>query len=120
MGDGDRTPEADGGNSSPWLGFVPGALNALPLLPAGTEVPGSCPGAGGEHGPVYPTAPLTKSLKWSFERQALEIKGSDDRYEIHPCLLSDSLLRQRPSSVSHLPVCVTVVVAALNINVKGY
>lgn len=64
--------------------------------------------------------PVTRWLKWSFERQALEIKGSDDCCEIHPCLLSDGLLHQRPSSVSHIPVCVTGVVAALNINIKGY
>lgn len=28
-----------------------------------------------------------KEAEWPFERQALEIKGSDDRYEIRPCLL---------------------------------
>lgn len=61
-----------------------------------------------------------EEAEWPFERQALEIKGSDDWYEICPCLLSDSFLRQRPSSVNHLHVCVTVIIAVLNINVKGY
>lgn len=43
--------------------------------------------------------------EWPFEMQALEIKGSDDWYGICLHLLSDSFLRQRPSSVNHLRVC---------------
>lgn len=81
---------------------------------------GELPWPRGERRAAYPTVPATRRLKQPFEREALEIEGSDDRYEIHPCLLSDSLLRQRPSSVSHLLVCVTVVIAVLNINVRGY
>lgn len=61
-----------------------------------------------------------KEAERPFETQALEIKGSNGWYEIHLCLLSNSFLRQRPSSVNHLHVCVTVIIAMLNTNVKGY
>lgn len=120
MGTGPQRRGRCGGIAVPGWDFVAGALAAPRLFPTRRGVPGELPWPWGEHGPAYPAVPVTRRLKWSFERQALDIKGSDDCYEIHPCLLSDSLLRQRPSSVSHLPVCVSVIVAALNINVKGY
>lgn len=102
----DPREKADVGYSSAGLGVVPGTLAALIFLQQGEGCMGSRPGPGDEHTPECPTGPVMRRLKWSFERQALEIKGSDDLCEIHPCLLSDSLLRQRPSSVSHLPMCV--------------
>lgn len=106
------------GNNSPWP-LLLRALTPLPLLADRREVPGELLQPCGKQTCIS-NSTCHEEAEWPFERQALEIKGSDDWVEIRPCLLSDGFLRQRPSSVNHLHVCVTVIIAVLNINVKGY
>lgn len=84
---------------------IPRALTPLPLLSDKREMPGELLQTYGKHRLVHPTVPVMRRLNGLFEVQALGIKGSDDWYEIHLCLLSDSFLRQRPSSVNHQRVC---------------
>lgn len=78
---------------------------------------GSCPscrGSTAQQGPSQGGRRPTCSLRGRFWRsgdQLIKLRC----VPVH----SHSLLRQRASSVSHLPVCLTVVRAALNINVKG-
>lgn len=119
MGAAAQREDTCGGITVPGPCVFPGPWLLFPCSQTGERCLESCSSLGGStdlHIHQY----LSRGGWMAFETQALEMKGSDDWYEIRLWLLSDSFVRQRPSWVNHLHVCVTVITAVLNINVKGY